>query len=41
VLMHRGEDLVVERESGEQELAAASEQLAQFFGVKGGHHEDS
>ena len=41
VLMHRGDDLVIERESGELELAAAREQLAQFFDVKGGQHEDS
>lgn len=41
VLMHRGDDLVIERESGEPELATAREQLAQFFAVKGGQDEDS
>lgn len=41
VLMHRGDDLIIARESGELELAAAREQLARFFDVKGGQHEDS
>ena len=41
VVMHRGDDLTVDRDGGEAELGAARRQLQEFFGVGGEAHENS